>query len=190
MSDNENLSLYLYALAATAAIVASIWLLTPQQIEVKTIALDAVEIGAIETASVKPRPADEVGAGWNAEEIPWRSYEEGMRRMSATGQRGLLVLQADWCLVCRSYQKLFKHEDIASHAGDYVFMIADIEEEPELQRRFNVDGDYIPRTFLLESDGSLAGDATGGHPRQKFFVDPFRPEELTRLLDAKSVPGR
>ena len=51
-NNEENVSLYLYALGATVAIVASIWLLTPQQIEVQRIALDAVQVGAIETASL------------------------------------------------------------------------------------------------------------------------------------------
>lgn len=181
--EDENFSVYLYALAAAAAVLVIGWLLTPQQIEVKRIALDAVDVGAIETASITPRDASEIGAGWNPDQIPWRSYEDGMRRMAQTGKRGVLVLQADWCLVCRSYQKLFKDKDVTKHADDYVFMIADIENTPELQRSYDIDGDYVPRTFLLNSDGSLARQATGEHPRQRFFVDPFRPEELTRLLD-------
>ena len=182
MTKDENLSLYLYVLAAAAVIVASIWFFSPQKIEVPRIALDAVDVGAIETASVRPRRKPVLGQEWNGEVIPWRSFEDGVRRMSESGKRGVLVMQADWCLVCRSYQKLFSDQSITKHSEDYVFMIVDIENAPDIQQRYNVDGDYIPRTFLLEPDGSLALDATGGHPRQKFFVDPFRPKELSRLL--------
>ena len=182
MSKDENLSLYLYVLGAAAVIVASIWLFTPQKIDVPRIALDAVDVGAIETASVAPRRTGALGQDWNADEIPWRGFEDGMRRMAETGKRGVLVLQADWCLVCRSYQKLFAEKSVTKHADDFVFMIVDIENDPELQQRYNVDGDYIPRTFLLETDGSLAISATGGHPRQKFFVDPFRDHELSSML--------
>ena len=181
MSKDENISLYLYLLGAAAVIVASIWFFTPQKIEVARLTLDAVEVGAIETATVAPRSGD-LGEAWNAEQIPWRSFDDGMRRMAETGKRGVLILQADWCLICRSYQKLFSERSVTKHADDFVFMMVDIEKEPELQRRYNVDGDYIPRTFLLESDGSLAAPATGGHPRQKFFVDPFRIDELSGLL--------
>lgn len=183
ISDDENFSLYLYALAATAVIVTSIWAFSPQRIDVARLQVNAVDIGAIETATV-PRAAEQETAGWNEAQIPWRGYEAGLAEMAQTGKPGLLVLDADWCLVCRNYQRLFHGAEVAQYADDVVFMIVDIEDEPTLQQRFNIDGDYVPRTFLLNADGSLARTATGGHERQKFFIDPRASDELVTLLES------
>lgn len=182
MTRDENFSLYAYVLAAALAIFACSTLMEPAKVEVAAISLDAVEIGAIETASIGPREAAE-RAAWNAPTIPWLTYEDGLKRMQQEGKPGLLVLQAQWCLVCRNYQRLFHEDDIARYAEDYVFILADIDREPGLQRRFDIDGDYIPRTFVLSPEGALTQDATGDHPRQRFFVDPFRKEQLADLLD-------
>lgn len=183
MTRDENFSLYAYVLATTLLLGASAWLLAPPlKVEVTGIALDAVETGAIETASIARRAVDDAEA-WNYPDIPWVSYEDGMRRMQKENKPALLVLQAEWCLVCRNYQRLFHDPQIARYKDDYVFILADIEKNPEVQRRYDVDGDYIPRTFVLSPDGALAQDATGSHARQKFFVDPFRKDELSDLLD-------
>lgn len=182
MSDEEDVSLYLYALGATGVIVASIWLLTPQQIEVARLSVDAVATGAIDTATIPRGPEETEPEDWNPDQIAWRSYEDGMRLMAETGKQGVMVLQAEWCLVCRSYQKLFHEKEVERRAKDFVFILADIDRDPALQRRYDVDGDYIPRTFLLNQDGTLAKNATSRHERQRFFVDPFQPDELLGLL--------
>lgn len=179
MTRDDNFSLYLYLFAGAAAVFSSIWLYTPQRIEVAKFTLDAVEVGAIETASIA-RPNER--ESWNFPQIPWRDYDDGMREMSESGKPAVMVLQAEWCLVCRNYQKQFQDEAVVKYAEDVVFILVDVEKQPELQRRFNVDGDYIPRTFALAPSGALARDRTGSHPRQRFFVDPFQPDELTALL--------
>lgn len=183
MLKDDNISLYAYALLAAGVVLASSWMLSPQQIEVAALRVDAIETGAIDTGSIPTaRRADEAEA-WGAPEIPWRGYSAGMREMARTNKPGVLVLQADWCLVCRHYQKQFRRPEMREFADDYVFILADVEADAELQRRYDVDGDYIPRTFVLAPDGGLAQEATGTHERQKFFVDPFRPDELTDLLE-------
>lgn len=184
MSRDENFSLYAYVLAAAVAICACAFLLEPRQIRVAAISLDEpFDTSAIETASIAPRPEFEEAKAWNYPDVPWMTYEDGLRRMQEEGKPGVLVMQAQWCLVCRNYQKLFHDREIAQYADDYVFILVDVEKEPALQRRFNVDGDYIPRTFVISPDGALTQDATGGHARQRFFVDPFRKDELADLLD-------
>ncbi|MEL6977394.1 MAG: thioredoxin family protein [Pseudomonadota bacterium] len=179
MSKDENLSLYLYVFAAATIVFSSIWLYTPQRIEVARLTLNDVELGAIETASIPRVSAPE---SWNYPQIPWRSYEEGMREIAENGKPAIMVMQADWCLVCRNYQRQFLDSDVITYAEDAVFILVDVEDQPELQQRYNVDGEYIPRTFALSSSGSLARDRTGSHPRQRFFVDPFQPNELKALL--------
>lgn len=179
MSKDEYFSLYLYVFAGAAMVFASIWLYTPQRIDVARFTLTAVDTAAIETASIA-RPNDP--ESWNAPQIPWRSYEDGMREVAETGKPAIMVLQAEWCLVCQNYQRQFQDDAVVNYADDAVFILVDVEADPELQQRYNVDGEYIPRTFALTPNGSLARDRTGSNPRQRFFVDPFQPDELTGVL--------
>lgn len=183
MFDDENLSLYAYVLMLSGVIFGASFFADEREIDVAALSVDAVELGAIETASI-PRQAGPDGAeAWNFPEIPWRTYEDGMQEMARTNKPAILVLQAEWCLVCKNYQRLFNDAEVKKKAEDFVFILADVDKQPELQRRYNVDGDYIPRTFALKPDGGLETDATGSHERQRFFVDPYKSDELVKLLN-------
>lgn len=179
---DDNLKLYAVALfACFAAVVGSFFLQRPVQ-DWAAIRVDAEALGAIETASI-PRDVDPAGPeAWGFPTIPWRSYEDGMIEMARSGRSAVVVLQADWCLTCRTYQAQFLTSEIEQFADEFVFILVDIDDEPDLQLRYDVDGDYIPRTFLLTADGGLAETRTGTDPNQRFFVDPDAPGELAALL--------
>lgn len=159
------------------------------------IVLEGEGTAAIETASV-PAPSTEAGPGqgtaraWNAPAVPWRSFEDGLSEMAETGKPGLLVLHADWCLECRNYRQLFAEPDVVGYAAEFVFMLADIDAQPDLQQRFNFDGDYIPRTLVLDEAARPTELHTGSHPRQRYFVDPSDPDELVALLNRSRRPAR
>lgn len=184
MFKDENFNLYAYVLMLAGVVLGASFFATPQKVEVAALTVDSVGLGVIETASI-PRAAPKGAEDWNYPEIPWRSYEDGMQEVARTNKPAVLVLQAEWCLICRNYQRLFNERDVSKHSDDYVFILADIDQQPDLQRRYDVDGDYIPRTFVLNPDGGLRFMKTGNHERQRFFVDPYQPDELVELLDSK-----
>lgn len=176
---DEASGVYAYVLGvAGVALAASIYA-NPQTAQVTGIALQDIDTASIETASV-PAPQEGLRA-WNYPQIPWRSYESGMAEMARSNKPAVLVLQADWCLVCRTYQKQFAEPEIIERADDFVFILADVERQPELQRRYDIDGDYIPRTFVLGPRGRI--ENSGGAGAQRFFVDPSSPEPLRTLMD-------
>ena len=186
MFDDENLSLYAYVLMLSGVIFGASFFAGQREIEVAALTVDAVELGAIETASIPREAAPEGAEAWNCPAIPWRTYEDGMQEMARTNKPGILVLQAEWCLVCKNYQRLFEDPEVKKKSEDYVFILGDVDKQPDLQRRYNVDGDYIPRTFALTPDGDLKVDATGAHERQRFFVDPYKSSELLKLLNVSN----
>ena len=187
MFDDDHLSVYAYALMLCAALFGGALYVARPDFRPALIALEDEADGRIETASI-PLTAEDVGADdWNNPVIPWKTYEQGMREMARTNKPAVLVLQAEWCLVCQDYQQIFADKLVEGYADEFVFILADVEKQPELQRRYDVDGDYIPRTFLLEPNGDLMHQATGGYDRQRFFVNPYDAQELGGLL-ARSAP--
>lgn len=187
MIRDEYLRIYMGVVALAAVAMAFVFHAERPRLDAASITLPGEAIGDIETASV-PAPsgvADPAGGdarAWNAPAIPWTSVEEGLAQMAETGKPGLLVLHAEWCLECRSYRRLFAGEEVSSFADDFVFMLADIDREPELQQQFNFDGDYIPRTLVLDDKARPTELQTGAHPRQRYFVDPYESDELLSLL--------
>ncbi len=185
MFDDDNLNLYGYVLMLSGVIFGASFFAPEPRVEVAGIALEAVDTGAIETASIPLADTPDGAENWNYPSIPWRTYEDGMQEMAESNKPAVLVLQADWCLVCRNYQRLFDDPEVEKWANEYIFILGDVESQPELQRRYNVDGDYIPRTFVLDPDGGLRTDVSGSHERQRFFVDPYKPGELSKLLKSQ-----
>lgn len=185
MLKDENRTLYAGVLAICGLALTSAVFFSRPEIEVAVLRPETTDYGAIETATAAPIAGPERSEDWNYPAIPWRTYEDGMEVAQREQKPALMVLQASWCLMCRDYQELFKSPEVEQWADDYVFILADIDEEPQLQTRYNVDGDYIPRTFILEPDGRLRIGAQGGFSGHRYFVDPYRTEALTKLLDTE-----
>ncbi|MBX2853673.1 MAG: thioredoxin family protein [Rhodobacteraceae bacterium] len=193
MHSDEHLSLYGYALLLTGVILASSLYLAPPQAQVTAFALDGQEqieeplnSSEITTASIEPAIIDkdtpQMAGNWNYPAIRWRSYRDGLAEMERSGKPGLLVLQQRDCVLCRSYQRVFRSDYVTAFSDDFVFILSDAQNEPAVQQLYDIDGDYLPRTFVLSPDGGLVRRATSAHPRQRFFVDPHRPEALSTLL--------
>ncbi|MCI4664044.1 MAG: thioredoxin family protein [Neomegalonema sp.] len=186
MFKDEYRKLYAGVLAVCGVALASSVFFTRPEIKPAVIRPDTIDYGAIETASTTKTAGPDGAEAWNYPEIPWRSFKDGMEKAAQEKKPAILVLQASWCLMCRDYQQLFKSPEVKEWADDYVFILADIDKEPDLQKRFNVDGDYIPRTFIMEHDGKLRIGAQGGFGGHKYFVDPYRPQALLKLLKSQA----
>ena len=186
MLNDDNLSLYAYALVLCGVMLGASFLASDPRIQVAAIEREQIDYASIETASI---PQGSQDRDWGAPGIPWKDYDQGMSEVARTGKPALLVMHAEWCRVCKSYQKLFKQSSVTRFSDEFVFVLVDVDKQPSVQSRYNVDGDYVPRTMVLNAPGELAVGQTGGHPRQRFFVDPYDERELTGLLEEISTGG-
>ncbi len=183
MFRDENVNLYAYVLLLSGVVLGAMAFAEPPRIEVTGVALNgASATEEIETATLPATLAPRDARAWNHPVIPWRSHRDGLKEMKETGKPGILVLQAEWCLECRAYQEQFRAPQVLARSQDFVFMLVDIDREPDLQKKYAVDGDYVPRTIALNPDGSVRLEKSGGHPRLAFFVEPGAPDELAALL--------
>lgn len=118
------------------------------------------------------------GESWNAAQIEWHGWDDGLALAKAQKKPILLVFWAVWCGHCRNYSHVFDDPTVVERAKDFVMIRANVDEESELNRRFTIDGGYVPRTYFLSPDGTLAREIHAARPNFQYFYDERNPASL------------
>ncbi len=98
------------------------------------------------------------------------------------GQRGILIVYADWCGTCKAYSKFFKDPEVVKALRGLVLMRADQDTEPALSKKFGSDGDYVPRTLALDANGAILTGAYENQGKFAYFIPADEPDDLLRFL--------
>ncbi|MCE9574803.1 MAG: thioredoxin family protein [Deltaproteobacteria bacterium] len=115
---------------------------------------------------------------WNAAQIDWQSFDDGLARARAEHKPICLVVYTTWCPHCKNYSRVFEDARVVERARDFVMIRIDADQEPEIAARFAEDGKYIPRTFFLAPDGTPDLDIRASRPRYRYFYDEHDPTGL------------
>lgn len=107
---------------------------------------------------------------WNESEITWLSYQQGKKLSTKTSKPMLLIFYADWCPTCHAYKKVFYDPKIVKAAKGFVMARVNIDKNPELSDRYNLDGGYVPRTFLVDDAGNIMKSKISNNATFKYFV--------------------
>lgn len=100
----------------------------------------------------------DAGAGtmrWNEADIAWHDYDEGLAAAKQENKPAILIIYEDWCPACRKYENIFYDPEIVKHSAAFVMIKVNRTEHPEISRQYDVDGQYIPRTFALSPHGNI-----------------------------------
>jgi thioredoxin-related protein len=138
------------------------------------------EISAIPPGWTPPAPAHPAAGGetWNAAQIEWLSYDEGLARAKAQQKPLCLVLYTDWCPHCKNYSHVFDDPKVVERAKDFVMVRANADREPAVAGKYATDGTYIPRTFFLAPDGAMDPEIHPARPKFLYFYDEKDPRSL------------
>ena len=126
--------------------------------------------------------ADPAKIDWNDKQLHWLSYQQGMAQLKQTGQRGILIVYADWCGTCKAYSSFFKNPEVVRALGGLVLMRANKDAEPQTSKKYGDDGQYVPRTLALSSDGSILKQAYEKQDEFAYFIGADRPDDLIQIL--------
>lgn len=92
---------------------------------------------------------------WNDRNIEWHTYDEGLERARTDQKTAIIIFYADWCPTCQKYGKIFNQVKIAKTASDFIMIRVNKDDYPELSSTYGFDGEYIPRTFAVSSEGEV-----------------------------------
>lgn len=140
---------------------------------------------AREEAGSRPAGADH-RPDWNEANINWHDYASGMALAARLDKPVLLLFYADWCPTCHAYREIFYRRDIIEASKRFVMIRVNVDEHPELNRQYTVDGDYVPRTFRLDSVGTIIADEK---TRDKPFRHFIRAGNHPRFLELMKENG-
>lgn len=138
-------------------------------------------------------PSADTPADWNPEQVAWQPYAAGLEA-ARTGKKGIvLIFYTDWCPHCHTYSRLFHDAELVELARGFVMIRVERDANPDLSDYYNVDGDYVPRTFFLDHDAQLWADLDSGRADFRYFLDEHDPRELVELMqearDRGHTPG-
>jgi thiol:disulfide interchange protein len=133
-------------------------------------------------------PLVEAEASWNDDAIAWATYEQGMSRAAAERRPIVLVFYTDWCPHCHNFSRVFHTPEVVALARSFVMIRVERDGNRELSEMYDLDGEYIPRTFFLTSAGEVRTELHGKNPSFRYFVDEHEAHELVALMRRALAP--
>jgi|TARA_B100001123_G_scaffold193970_1_gene221095 thiol-disulfide isomerase/thioredoxin len=119
---------------------------------------------------------------WNEEGIAWTRYDSGLEEARANGKPILALVYADWCAHCKKYGENFFESKIEDISKKYVMVLVNQDKEPATSRYLSPDGIYVPRTFILSSEGEIRDDIFAVPSRFQFFYDYRSPDNILNAM--------
>jgi hypothetical protein len=120
---------------------------------------------------------------WNDGGIEWKSYDEGVALAKTQHRPICLVLYGEWCPHCHNFSRVFHDERVVELSHRFIMVHADIDREPAVNRQFNPDGAYVPRTFFLTPQGELRTDIHENRSRFLYFYDESSSAGILRAME-------
>ncbi len=122
---------------------------------------------------------------WNDKELKWHSYEEGIEKIKSTGKPGMLIIYADWCPTCKEYSTLFSNKPVVQNLEGLILIRTNKDTSPSVSKNYSFDGEYVPRTFALNSKGKIITKFYSDKAKYTYFIPSGSPEfliEFSKLI--------
>ncbi len=160
----------------------------------KATLVACVAVVAVACSRASPDITHDSGApvaieAWNPNGIDWKPFDEGLALAKAENKHVCLVVFTTWCPHCKNYSHVFADPRLVERAKDFVMVRVDADANDTVSRRYRPDGGYVPRTFILDSDGNVVPTADSGHAKYKYFFDEKHADELLRAMAIVAPPA-
>jgi uncharacterized protein YyaL (SSP411 family) len=123
-----------------------------------------------------------VPSDWNPRQIAWQPYVAGLAEARAARKPVVLIFYTDWCPHCHNYSRVFYDREVVELAARFVMIRVERDGNRDISAKYNLDGDYIPRTFFLRPDGELLSDLDNGSSEYRYYLDEHGSGELLSLM--------
>lgn len=146
--------------------------------------LGLVVVVAALLAVAAPTHRAYAGGDWNDGQVAWKSYDDGLALAQKEQKPICLIFFTEWCPHCRNYSGVFHDAKVVEQSKQFVMIRLDKDKNGEISQKYGPDGaGYIPRTYFLASDGTLAPDIHAAREQFKYFYDEKDPASVLAGMD-------
>jgi protein-disulfide reductase (glutathione) len=124
------------------------------------------------------------GGDWNDKAVGWQAYDAGLARAKQEKKPVMLVIYTEWCPHCTNYSKLFHDPAVIEKSRQFVMIRVDKDKQPEISKSNAPDGEYIPRTYFLSSNGVLDPALAAQRDRYRYFYNESDPKDVLAAMDS------
>jgi len=129
-------------------------------------------------------PAARAGGDWNDGKIGWKGYDEGVALAKKEKKPICLVFFTEWCPHCQNYSAVFHDDKVIETSKKFVMIRLDKDKNQEVSKKYAPDGEYIPRTYFLSSDGVLDPELAAKRDRYRYFYNESDPNDVLGAMDS------
>jgi len=127
--------------------------------------------------------AAHAGGDWNDAGVKWQGYEDGLAAAKKENKPVCLIFYTDWCPHCANYSKVFHDDKVVEKSKQFVMIRLNKDQNDAISGKYAPDGQYIPRTFFLNSKGELQPDIHEQRDQYKYFYSESDPAGVLRGMD-------
>jgi len=149
-----------------------------------------IELERLKPSHISAKPAINVNQkpDWNAKQIQWFDYEEGLKFAKKNNKPIMLIFYADWCPTCHAYKNIFYDTRIVAQAQNMVMIRVNVEQFPKLASRYSDDGGYVPRIYTINKQGLQTNNLFEHRNYPKHFIRAGATNTfLSLMLDTQSI---
>jgi protein-disulfide reductase (glutathione) len=117
---------------------------------------------------------------WNDSGIAWQPYEQGLAAAKKSKKPICLIFYTELCPHCQHYSGVFHDPKVVEEAKKFVMIRIRLSkgQNADLSAKYDLDGQYIPRTIFLSSDGKVDPSIHAPRDRFKYFYDEMHPKSV------------
>jgi len=134
-------------------------------------------VGTLAILAALPARAT-AGTDWNDTVIAWKGYEEGLAEAKTAGKPICLIFYTEWCPHCQRYSGVFKDSEVIEMSKNFVMIKVERDANPSISSQYKPDGEYIPRTYFLTSEGVLRPEIHEQRDNYKYFYNEADPSGI------------
>lgn len=138
---------------------------------------------ALAIASAMLTSVARAGGDWNDAKVAWQPYDKALVTAKKQKKPICLVFYTEWCPHCANFSGVFHDPRVVEKTKQLVMVRVDKDKNAELSKQFAPDGQYIPRTYFLSSDGKLVEDIHAPRDKYKYFYDEKDPNSVLAGMD-------
>jgi len=124
------------------------------------------------------------GGDWNDQGIGWQAFDAGLAQAKQEKKPVMLIVFTEWCPHCANYSKVFHDPKVVEKSKNFVMVRVDKDKQPDVSKTHAPDGEYIPRTYFLSSDGVLDPDLAAKRDKYRYFYNESDPNDVLAAMDS------